>query len=199
MHDADARDLLNRARAGDRRALYDLLSEIERPLYHYCRRMARDASAAEDLIQDTWLRVLRSVSDFEPTPGATVLAAFSAWAHRIASNLATDQYRSGRRMRSLEGAAEEEDGAEFRDVLPDLGRLPPEEFERRVDAEAVRRAIEALPSEQREVVLLRIYSDIPFAEIAKIQNCPINTALGRMHYAIGALKKLLKSAAPARK
>lgn len=196
MLDPEVRDNLARARSGDRGALYALLTELERPLWFYALRMIREVAGAEDLIQETWLRVLRGIGAFEIPAGAPPGAAFAGWVYRIASNLQRDRVRRKRPEVSLDRPLSGDDVREFRDLLPDLGRLPEAEFDRRVEAEAVRRALEALPDEQREVVVLRIYGGLAFAEIARIQECPLNTALGRMHYAFQTLRKGLRSLAP---
>jgi RNA polymerase sigma-70 factor (ECF subfamily) len=150
------------------------------PLTRYLQRVA-GAEVAEELHQQTWLSVLDHIDRFDP---AAVGGGFKAWLFRIATNKANDHWRSrGRERAAKEGLRLVTDGS-----APGAGhRLEGAEQE-----EKLRRAIEALPENQRQVLALRFYSDLKFVEIAEILGCPLNTALGRVHKAILKLRQLMQ-------
>jgi RNA polymerase sigma factor (sigma-70 family) len=173
--------LLERLRQGDTAAGETLVKRHCVALLHYLQRVAGD-QAAEELHQQTWLSVLDHIEKFDPTLSG---GGFKAWLFRIATNKANDFWRSrGREKTAKEGLklVTDEEG-------PDAGhRL--EGFEQ---AEKLKRAIALLPENQRQVLMLRYYSDMKFLEIAKVVGCPLNTALGRMHKAMLKLKTLMEA------
>ena len=171
--------LLQRLRAGDAAAGESLVKRYCPALLHYLQRVAGD-QAAEELHQQTWLSVLDHIEKFDPSLSG---GGFKAWLFRIATNKANDFWRSrGREKAAKEG---------LRLVTDEEGPAAGERLEGHEQAEKLRRAIALLPEAQRQVLMLRYYSDLKFVEIAKIVGCPLNTALGRMHKAMIKLKTLM--------
>lgn len=171
--------LLERLRAGEAVAGDALVKRYCQPLMRYLQRVAGE-QMAEELHQQTWLSVLDHVEKFDPASSG---GGFKAWVFRIATNKANDFWRSrGRERAAKEGlrlvAEEEAPAAEQR-------------LEGSEQAEKLKRAIQQLPEAQRQVLMLRYYSNLKFVEIAQILGCPLNTALGRMHKAILKLKDLM--------
>lgn len=174
--------LLERLRAGDANAGEVLTNRYSVPLLRYLQRLTASNHLAEELHQQTWLSVLDHLDRFDP---ASSSGGFKAWLFRIATNKANDLWRSrGREKNAKEGLTlirEEE--------APHAGAR----IENSEQVNKLLAAIQQLPEAQREVLLLRYYSDLKFSEIADMLGCPLNTALGRMHKAMLKLKQLMES------
>jgi RNA polymerase sigma-70 factor (ECF subfamily) len=170
-------DLLAAYRTGDKDSLSLLISRYERPLYTFILRMA-GPSDADDVYQETWVRALRALGDFD---GRKPLS----WLFRISRNLVIDRARRSSRWAPLETESGED-------------RWPSDKPDPAANAAAadlgghIRKAVEGLPPEQREVFLMRTEGDLPFKEIARLQGVSINTALARMQYALDKLRTALK-------
>jgi RNA polymerase sigma-70 factor, ECF subfamily len=195
--------LVQRLRDGDVAAGETLVARHHAALMRYLQRLV-GAEAAEELHQQTWLSVLDHVDRFDPSIGAsaagggettngTIGAAggaagapaggFKAWLFRIATNKANDLWRSrGREKSAKEGLKLVTD-----QTLPDAGHR----MEGTEQDEKLRKAIDKLPENQKQVLMLRYYSNLKFVEIAEMLGCPLNTALGRMHKAILKLRQVM--------
>ena len=174
-------DLLLRLRKGETAAGDTLVKRYHEPLIRYLQRVARNDHLAEELFQQTWLSVLDHLDKFDAKSAA---GGFKAWVFRIATNKANDHWRAkGREKIASEGLKLVLD-----DSMPEAGfRLELTEQEAKL-----RQAIEQLPESQRQVLMLRYYSNLKFVEIAEMLGCPLNTALGRMHKAMLKLKQLME-------
>ena len=178
--------LVARLAQRDRRAADELVARYEKPLFAYLRRLTGNAPAAEDIYQQTWFSVLQNHAKFD---AGAANGGFKAWLFRIATNKATDAWRSQRR---------EKNGSRTFQTLPVRAPETPDfRLELGDDLRRLEQAIEQLPGNQREVLLLRYYSNLKFVEIAELLGCPLNTALGRMHKAMQKLKSLLSADEPA--
>lgn len=172
--------LLSQLRDGDTAAGETLARRHASALLRYLNRLVGSDQLAEELHQQTWLSVLEHLEKFDASSGA---GGFKAWLFRIATNKANDHWRS----RGRENAAKQ--GLRLvRDELVSDASDTPQVSEQ---VSRLRWAIEQLPEAQREVLLLRHYSQMRFAEIARLLGCPLNTALGRMHKAMMKLQQLL--------
>jgi len=171
--------LVKRLRGGDVAAGEVLARRYYEPLMRYLQRLA-GSQAAEELHQQTWLSVLDHIDRFNP---ATAGGGFKAWLFRIATNKATDYWRSHGRERAAKRG--------LRLITDAAGPAAGGRLERTEQAERLLRAIEQLPEPQRQVLVLRYYSNLKFVEIADLLGCPLNTALGRMHKAMLKLKELM--------
>ncbi len=172
--------LVRRLLTGDEWAGEDLARRHCSSLLRYLQRLVRSEQLAEELHQQTWTSVLESLDKFDLTSGA---GGFKAWLYRIATNKAHDHWRSqGREKKVKEG---------LRLITDELAPDAAHRIEG-VEAEAkLRAAIELLPDNQKEILLLRYYGNLRFVEIAQMLGCPLNTALGRMHKAMIRLRQLL--------
>jgi len=174
--------LLERLRAGESAAGEMLVGRYTSALLRYLQRLTGSNHLAEELHQQTWLSVLDHLDRFDPSSSS---GGFKAWLFRIATNKANDLWRSrGREKNAKQGLKLVSD-----DQAPHAGtRIEgDEQVARLLDA------IQQLPENQREVLLLRYYSDLKFTEIAEMLGCPLNTALGRMHKAMLKLKQMMES------
>jgi RNA polymerase sigma-70 factor, ECF subfamily len=177
---ASDESLVGLLRDGDMHAAEQLVRRYRDPLVRYLHRLARSEQLAEELHQQTWLSVLEHVKKFDASAGG----GFKAWLFRIATNKANDHWRSSGRER----AAKEGLRLVIEEEAPEAGH--------RLDAteqqEKLRAAIDQLPEAQKQVLLLRYYSNLKFVEIAQMLGCPLNTALGRMHKAMLKLKQVME-------
>lgn len=172
-------DFVRQCQRGDPAALARLVDQVQGPLMGYLCRMTGDRVRAEDALQETMLRALRALPGWKPS------GSFEGWLFTIARNCAMDVLRE-RPMASLDG--EEGPGASV------AGHEEPAEdrIDRGIMTAKLQEALAGLPKDQREVVSLRMYGGLSFKEIAKMTGCPLNTALGRMRYALLNLKKVLE-------
>lgn len=166
--------------SGSEAAIELLVMRHGRALMGYLRAKTPDA---EDVFQETWLRAIRGIHGFKG-------GSFRAWLIVIARNGMIDRARRARPVVSLD--AQDDRGQTLGEKLPGNTLTAPVSL---AGEEARRRIIErvdALPAEQREVFLLRTQQELSFAEIAKLLGVPLNTALGRMHYAVTKLRRELE-------
>lgn len=176
---------------GDASAFSELVLRHERPLWNFLRRHLRDNATAEDLMQETLLRVLRGAAEWQPT------AKFSTWLYTIARNLCVDHARRmiHRTTSSLDGpAASLRDGASRTRAIDNVvggDRGGEAATFSREAAGRIEAAIAELPDEQREVFLMREVMDMPFAEIAEAVGSSVPTVKSRMRYALGRLREAL--------
>lgn len=178
------RELLGRYRAGDSSAMSQLVERHSRRVRDYIRMMVKDRDLAEDIFQDTFIKVVRVIDEGRYVDNGK----FLSWVLRIAHNQVIDYFRSQKQNKAVS-----ESDAGY-DVLGTLrfaektveDRLVGEQIER-----DVRALVELLPAEQREVVRMRYYHNLSFKEIAEQTGVSINTALGRMRYALINLRRLI--------
>lgn len=172
---------------GDERAFGRLLARHQERIFGYLVGMVRDRAIAADLFQETFLRAIQAM---QARRGAyEQQGRWLAWIMRIARNAALDHLRAQRKFADVSGG--DDDGPSFFDRLPDDAAGADALLGRANLLAEVSEAIEKLPPEQREVVLMRHQSELTFREIAELTDVSINTALGRMRYALINLRKLL--------
>lgn len=178
--------LVVRLRAGDSAAAEALVKRYYHPLMRYLQRLSGSDHLAEELHQQSWLSALDHIEKFDATSGA---GGFKSWLFRIATNKANDLWRSrGRERLALDGVKR---AAEYL-AAPASASLETAEQCARLLA-----AIEQLPDNQKQVLMLRYYGNLKFVEIAELLGCPLNTALGRMHKAMLKLKEIMLDDSPA--
>ena len=178
--------LLRRCLAGEEAAYRELVARYQRAVYTVAIRMVRSAEDAEDLTQETFVRVFKALDRYDPS------RPFQAWLFTITSRLCIDHIRR-RRMKMVplvrtEPGSEEEQTVELED--PGLG---PEELTARAEEEhGVRGLIDSLPPHYRIVVLLRHQQDLSYEEISEILHLPLGTVKARIHRARALLKQRLE-------
>jgi RNA polymerase sigma-70 factor (ECF subfamily) len=178
--------LMLRYRDGDVRAFEVLVARHRKAIYNFVLRFVRDGAQAEDLTQETFLRLIKGADAYQQQ------AKFTTWLYTIARNLCVDSARRAvhRRAASLD-APHEEGGAPLLERISDGMPGTERQVQSRELAVRMRAAIEALPDEQREIFLLREVADLQFNEIASVVGCPENTVKSRMRYALEKLREAL--------
>lgn len=176
--------LLNRYISGESGAISQLIDRHSNRIRDYIRMMVKDRDRADDILQDTLIKAVRTIDEGRYVDSGK----FLSWILRIAHNQVIDYFRQQKSSRTIN---ESEAGY---DVIGSL-RIAERNVEDRIISEQieqdVRRLIEHLPEEQREVVMMRYYSGMSFQEIADQTGVSINTALGRMRYALINLRKMI--------
>jgi RNA polymerase sigma-70 factor (ECF subfamily) len=176
----DDETLALRLKDGDDAASEELIRRHATPLLRYLHRLTGSDHAAEELFQQTWLSVLEHVDKFNPKQGG----GFKAWLYRIATNKTNDLWRSRSRERNAKEG--------LRLVTDEQGPDASHRMESSDQERKLKKALAQLPEPQRQVLLLRYYSEMKFVDIAQLLGCPLNTALGRMHKAMQKLKQMME-------
>ncbi|MEG0467726.1 MAG: sigma-70 family RNA polymerase sigma factor, partial [Mucinivorans sp.] len=172
--------------AGDTQAVETLIERHRKRVYNYILMMVRDRALADDIFQETFIKVVTSLQAGRYTHDGK----FVSWVLRIAHNQVIDYFRAKKGKRQvtstdvgyevLSNCITEDNNAE-QAIISDQA------------ADAIRTLVDRLPVEQREVIVLRHYMDLSFKEIAEQTGVSINTALGRMRYGLINLRKLIDS------
>ncbi len=172
---------------GNNRAFDLLLSRNQSRLFSYILFVVRDRNTAEDIFQETFVKVITRLQDGKYTTSGK----FSAWIMRIAHNVIMDWYRDQRTERVVE-ATQDNDLSNISGSELVVGSIESHYVNSQVMRD-VRNLLDNLPPTQREVVFMRYYQQLSFKEIADTTSVSINTALGRMRYAILNLRRMAKT------
>lgn len=168
---------------GNTKAFDTLLSRYQDKLYSYINFVVRNRDLANDIFQDTFVKAIVTLQKGSYSGSGK----FGAWLTRIAHNLIIDYFRQDKNENTVSNDAQEYD-------LLNNASLAESNIEDSMINEQtladVRRLVDALPDNQREVVIMRYYQDLSFKEIADITGVSINTALGRMRYALINIRKM---------
>jgi len=178
--------LINDYLQGNQASLEKLIQRHKNRVYAYILMVVKDKQLADDIFQDTFIKVINTIR----AGSYKEEGKFIQWVMRIAHNLIIDHFRKSKRIPVIDN-----DNSDF-DIF-DTVRITDESVEDRMVIEQihrdVRELIEYLPPEQKEVLMMRHYADMSFKDIAEQTDVSINTALGRMRYALINLRKLIKA------
>lgn len=168
---------------GESNALNTLVTRYKDKIFTSIYLLVKDKYLAEDIFQDVFIRIIDTLK----TGRYTDEGKFLPWAMRIAHNLCVDHFRKVKRNPAIKTSDDRDifEVINFSEAGVDT-RIMNEQT-----ADKVRRMIDLLPEDQREVIILRHYADLSFKEIAQLTNCSINTALGRMRYGLLNLRKMM--------
>lgn len=175
--------LVARYSEGDNKAFDELLARYQSKLFNYIFFIVRNQEVAEDLFQETFVKAITTIQQGRYTASGK----FGAWLTRIAHNMIIDGFRQDRNENTISNDEFEVDLLNDADLCDDNVEMQMINEQTLSD---VRRLVDALPDNQREVVYMRYYQDLSFKEIADITGVSINTALGRMRYALIGMRRL---------
>ena len=170
---------------GEQSCFEQLMHRHKNKVFTYIRLYIRDLALAEDIFQDTFLKVFQSVKTGKYYDNGK----FISWVMRIAHNLIIDHFRRIKQMNTISNDNYESDLFNSKNFAED--NIEDVMIKRQIQKD-VRRMISHLPDDQREVVIMRHYAGLSFKEIAEITNVSINTALGRMRYALINMRKIME-------
>jgi len=180
----DDRDLVHLYQSGDQTAINELIRRYKQKIFSTIYFLVRNREQAEDLFQEAFIKIITSLRKNHYNEQGK----FLPWALRIAHNLVIDHFRKEKLM----PMQRDTDDFSVIDILPQRSRNAVEQIEYDEKIGMVRELLEKLPYEQREVVILRHYAGLSFKEISKMLNINLNTALGRMHYAIIKMREMIQ-------
>ena len=185
LHELTDEELVSLYTKGNNNAFDTLLKRYESKVFSYFLYSVKNQELAEDLFQDVFIKMIVRLKNGKYTESGK----FSSWMMRIVHNHLIDYYRTSVADKVLSNDATETDLYSKADIAMNENRE--QEIIDRQTLEEVRSLIALLPESQREVLLMRVYEELSFKEIAQKTNCSINTALGRMRYAILNLRHMV--------
>lgn len=177
-------DLIRRAASGDDGAFEKLVLAHQKQVYNLCLRMSGNEQDAYDLSQEAFIKAWRGLSQYQ------FGAEFSTWLYRLTRNVCIDHLRRVKRQPSVP-LETEQDGEVLEMPLPDSAPGPEERVLHEEKQRILSDAMQALPEEQREILVLRVVNDLPYEKIAEILGIQLGTVKSRLARARLQLKKIL--------
>ena len=176
-------DLIRSFQDGDADSFEVLVNRYKDKIFSSILFFVKDSYLAEDLFQDVFIKIIDTLKNKRYTEEGK----FLPWALRIAHNLCVDYFRKVKRAPAIKTS----DNQDIFELIQIADEGPEAKLMRAQSHDRVRRMLDLLPEEQREIIVLRHYANLSFKEIAQITNCSINTALGRMRYGLINLRKMM--------
>ena len=177
--------LVRRCLAGDEKAYRELVEMYQSRVFSLALRMLRRVEDAEDVVQETFIRMFRALDRYDPS------RPFGAWLFSIASRLCIDQIRR-RRLQPISLTQRDREDEEYEIEVVDPGLQPDETTARAEEEQRTRVLIDSLPPHYRIVVLLRHQQDLAYEEIAEALQLPLGTVKARIHRARALLRERLE-------
>jgi RNA polymerase sigma factor (sigma-70 family) len=178
-------DLIHLYINGNEAGLVELLRRYQSKIYTSIYLLVKDQDLAEDIFQDTFIKVINTLKANKYNEEGK----FLPWVSRIAHNLVIDHFRREKRAPMINNG----DDFDIFEVLGNYDESIEDRLVREQTHKDLKKLIQMLPSEQKEVLLMRHFGDMSFKEIAEITGVSINTALGRMRYALNNLRKMMQT------
>ncbi len=183
LNPATDNQLVKLFQEGDNSALEALLERYKDRVFSSINFLVKDKFLAEDLFQEVFIKIIDTLRANRYNEEGK----FLPWAMRIAHNLCVDHFRKVKRTPGIVSG----DNNETFDTLNIKEESAEVVMMQGQSHDSVRKIVDMLPEEQREVIVLRHYADLSFKEIAQLTNCSINTALGRMRYGLMNMRKMI--------
>lgn len=169
--------------AGDENALATLITRHQSKIYGFIYSKISDRDVSDDIFQDTFIKVIKTLK----SNSYNEEGKFLPWVMRIAHNLIVDHFRKNKKMPMFR---ETEEFSIFSVMSDNEPNIESTMITSQVESD-LQKLIEELPSDQKEVLMMRMYQDLSFKEISELTGVSINTALGRMRYALMNLRKVI--------
>lgn len=183
LNQATDNQLVKSFQEGSNSALEVLVNRHKDKIFTSINILVKDKYLAEDLFQDVFIKIIDTLRSHRYNEEGK----FLPWAMRIAHNLCVDHFRKVKRTPTITTS----DDRDIFEVINVVQAAADKEMIKGQSHTAVRRVLDMLPEDQREVIIFRHYADLSFKEIAKMTNCSINTALGRMRYGLLNMRKII--------
>ncbi|WP_017257287.1 RNA polymerase sigma factor [Pedobacter arcticus] len=183
FHEKTDQELVHLYIKGNESALSELVTRHKSRIYTSIYLLVKDEFLAEDIFQDTFIKVIKTLKAGKYNEEGK----FLPWVLRIGHNLVIDHFRKEKRNPTITNS----DGFDIFDVLGIHDESMEEKMIKQQTHDDLKKLIHYLPSEQKEVLIMRHYGDLSFKEIADLTSVSINTALGRMRYALNNLRKMM--------
>jgi RNA polymerase sigma-70 factor, ECF subfamily len=182
--------LVRRCLAGDAAAWEDIVRVHNRRIYNFCYRFTNSPDSAEDLTQEVFIKVYRTLASYDVEKGA-----FTTWLTTLTRNLLVDHFRRSKQDRITDsidaGLSEEDDSVSLSDRLPDRGPSPADRLASQETQKLVREALGRLSPDLREAVILRDLQDMDYREISQVLRVPEGTVKSRINRGRTELARLL--------
>ena len=170
--------------SGDESALASLIERHQSKIYGFIYSKVNDRDLSDDIFQDTFIKVIKTLK----TKSYNEEGKFLPWVMRIAHNLVVDHFRKAKKMPFQR---ETEEYSIFNYMTDNAPTIESQMITEQVEVDLTR-LLDELPDDQKEVLVMRMYEDLSFKEIAELTGVSINTALGRMRYALLNLRKIIE-------
>lgn len=171
---------------GDQQAFAEIVELYKDKIYHLAYRMLNNRHEAEDVVQETFLRVFKSLDRYDPNQ------KFSTWIYRIATNLCIDRLRKRKPTYSLDADMNDQEGLDGYSSIPSDDRTPESELMISETKKLIYDAIESLPAKYKSVMILRYLQDLSLQEISDVLDMPVTTIKTRVHRGREFLRKKLE-------
>lgn len=177
-------DLIKLYLAGDQKSFEVLLNRHKDKIYTSIYLFVKDTALAEDIFQEVFIKIINTLREGKYNHEGK----FLQWAMRIAYNMCVDHFRRNKRRAHISPT----ESFDIFDILPQQELNVEQSIIKNEMHDRLREIVDRLPEEQREVVILRHYADMSFKEISQLTRVSINTALGRMRYALINIRKMIE-------
>ncbi|ANF98349.1 RNA polymerase sigma factor SigW [Paenibacillus bovis] len=172
---------------GDQRAFAEIVDLYKDKIFHLGYRMLSNRHEAEDVVQETFLRVYKSLDRYDPKQ------KFSTWIYRIATNLCIDRLRKRKPSFSLDAELNDQDSTDGYALIPGDERTPESEYLLTETQQLIHQAIDSLPDKYKTVMILRYLQELSLQEISDVMDMPVTTIKTRVHRGREFLRKKLES------
>ncbi len=178
--------LVKLARKGDQGAFAELVDVYKDKIFHLAYRMLSNRHEAEDIVQETFLRVYKNFHRYDEKQ------KFSTWIYRIATNLCIDRLRKRKPSYYLDAEMNDQEGMDGYTLIPGDDRTPETEYLLSETQQTIHQAIEGLPAKYKSVIVLRYLQDLSLQEIGDVLDMPVTTVKTRVHRGREFLRKKLE-------
>lgn len=188
MDNIDDRELVSAYINGDEKAFEALLMRHKDKIYRFIYMKVKDSALAQDIFQDAFIKIVNTLK----AGNYNEEGKFLPWAMRIAHNLVIDYFRKNNKVKLIsESSSQRDDFNIFHTIKLDDENIQDEITREELESQMVN-LIDYLPESQRDILVMRIFKEMSFKDIAELEDISINTALGRMRYALINMRKLIE-------